>query len=144
MTASLDAAISAYTRFFETMTDASVEEFRELAAPDVRYRDPFADAKGIDAVVAYMHKWFRDMDGLRFELGNHAQVGDVVLSHWAMHFRLRKLPRKQWKVEGMSRITVDGNQKVIDQVDYWDSAPLLEAFPLLGRVVGFVKKTAAA
>ncbi len=144
MTASLDAAISAYTRFFETMTDASVEGFRELAAPGVRYRDPFADAKGIDAVIAYMHKWFKDMDGLRFELGDHAQVGNVVMSHWIMHFRLKKLPRNQWKVEGMSRITVDDNQKVIDQVDYWDSAPLLEAVPLLGRVVAFLKRAASA
>lgn len=134
------AAVMAGLRFFETLTDASVEDFRALASPGVRYRDPFVDAKGIEAVVAYMHKWFSGMDDLRFEFVHHAQAGNVLMSHWLMHFRVRKMPKKQWTLEGMSTTTFDDQEKVIDQVDYWDSAPLLEAFPLLGRVVGLIKK----
>lgn len=140
MAAPSPSTITAGLRFFETLTDASVEDIRSLASPQMRYRDPFADAKGIDAVVAYMHKWFAGMDGLRFEFVDHAQTGHVLLSHWRMHFRIRKMPRKQWTLEGMSRTTFNEDGKVIDQVDYWDSAPLLEAFPLLGRVVALIRK----
>lgn len=140
MAAPSPSTITACLSFFETLTDASVENVRALASPQTRYRDPFADAQGIDAVVAYMHKWFAGMDDLRFEFVDHAQTGQVLLSHWRMHFRIRKLPKKQWTLEGMSRTTFNDDGKVIDQVDYWDSAPLLEAFPVLGRVVGLIRK----
>ena len=143
MGAPSESTVLACMRFFETLTDATVEDIRALAAPNIRYRDPFADAKGIDAVVAYLHKWFQDLDDIRFERGDSAQAGNVLLSHWFMYFRLKKIPKKEWTLEGMSRTIFNDDGKVIDHIDYWDSAPLLAAFPLLGRAVGLIRKLVA-
>jgi hypothetical protein len=68
----LDASLIRHNRFFDQLTGETVEEFRELASPNVRYRDPLTDAKDVDAVVARMHKWFADLDGLHFETKGYA------------------------------------------------------------------------
>ena len=83
----LDEAITRYRAFFETLTDETVEDLRILATPHVRYRDPTMDSKGIDAVTASMHKWFRDLDGIQFRITGGAVDGLVLYSHWIMTFR---------------------------------------------------------
>jgi len=143
MGAPAESTIMACMRYFETLTDASVDDIRALAAPEIRYRDPFRDAQGIEAVVAYLHKWFQDLDDIRIVRGENALAGNVLLSHWVMHFRIKKMPKQPRTIEGMSRTVFDDNGKVIDHTDYWDSAPVLETFPLLGRAVGCIRKLPA-
>jgi steroid delta-isomerase len=135
-----DEAIARYKAFFETLTDESVEDLRMLATPHVRYRDPTMDSKGIDAVTASMHKWFHDLEGIKFVITGHAVNGLVLYSQWIMTFRIRKLPKRLWELEGMSKVTFDKDGKVSDQIDYWDSSPMLEGVPVLGKIVTLVKK----
>lgn len=143
MVAPSESAILACVQFFETLTKDSVEDIRTLASPRMRYRDPLTDAQGIDAVVAYLHKWFRDLDDIGFQRGDRAHCGNVLLSHWTMQFRVRKMPRRRWTIEGMSRTTFDDDGKVVDHIDYWDTAPMFEAFPVLGRAVTLIRKLAS-
>jgi hypothetical protein len=57
-----------------------------------------------------------------------------------MRFRIRKLPKRLWELEGVSKVVFDENGKVTDQIDYWDSSPLLESVPVLGKAVTLLKK----
>jgi steroid delta-isomerase len=139
----LDATLIRYNKFVEQLTDESVEEFREFASPNVRYRDPMMDAKGVDAALAYMHKWFKDLDGLRFEMKGYARNGQIVFQHWLMTFRIKKQPKRLWELDGVSKIVFDDAGKIEDQIDYWDASPLLESFPVLGKVVTLIKKLVA-
>jgi steroid delta-isomerase len=139
----LDATLIRYQKFTEQLTDESVEEFREFASPNVRYRDPMMDAKGVDAVLAYMHKWFTDFDDLQFEIKDHARHGRQAFAHWRMTFRIKKNPKKLWELDGVSKIVFDDAGKIEDQIDYWDASPLLESFPVLGKVVTLIKKLVA-
>lgn len=129
-----------YVAFFESLSDESVDDIRQLASPQMRYRDPLTDRHGIDAVTDYMHEWFKTMDDLRFTVDHHAVDGHVVLSHWYMNFRIRRLPRRPWTIEGMSKVDFDAEGKVVQQVDCWDATPLLQAVPLLGRVVTLTRR----
>ena len=104
MTSALEQTAAAYVAFFETLTDASVEDVRRLGTPDMRYRDPLTDRRGIEAVTAYMHEWFRTMDELRFDVDSCALDGHRVLSRWTMRFRVRRMPKRPWAIEGMSTI----------------------------------------
>ncbi len=131
--------VQRYQQFFETLTDASIEAFRDIATPDVRYRDPLMDSKGIDAVVHSMHKWFKDLEGIRFEMKRYAIDDDVVFQHWTMSFRIKKLPKQPWCLEGMSKVMFSADGRVLDQVDYWDSAPMLQSVPVLGLVVKAIR-----
>lgn len=136
----LEQAALRYQSFFRTLTDDSVEEYRRLAAPSVRYRDPMVDAKGIDEAVAYMHKWFQGMSGLKFEMGAFALAGQIGFQHWFMIFRIRQMPKRLWNLEGVSKTTFDDDGRVIDHVDYWDASPLLESVPFIGMAVTLTRR----
>jgi limonene-1,2-epoxide hydrolase len=129
-----------YKEYFEELTDESVEELRELASPDVRYRDPFMDARSIEAVVAYLHRWFANLDDNKFEILEHAIDGKLLLSCWLGAFRLKRLPKKRWELYGLSKTVYDDAGKVADHRDYYDSSPILEYFPVLGRSVALIRK----
>jgi hypothetical protein len=143
MDTGLDAALTRYAQFFEELSYDTVEGFRDLAAPNVRYRDPFMDARGIDEVTARMRKWFVDLDGLRFQIKGTARDGHQAFALWTMSFRIRRSPNRDWKVDGASSFVFDEGGRVKDHFDFWDASPLLEAFPVLGQVVSLVKKLAS-
>jgi len=128
-----------YVNFFETLSAGSVEDFRKFASPEVRYKDPFHDAIGIEAAVEYLHSWFKNLDDIRFDVHSYAIDGRIAFSHWLMTFRFKRLPKKLWELDGVSKVVFDERGKVLEQIDYWDSAPMLEYFPVLGRIVSFVK-----
>ena len=132
--------IQRYHAFFEQLTDDRVEGFRDIAADNVRYRDPLMDSQGIDAVIASMHKWFEDLDDIQFTMKEHAETGLVMFQHWTMQLRVKKLPKHLWLLEGLSKITFDENGKVIDQIDYWDTAPIFESVPVLGSATRLIKR----
>jgi hypothetical protein len=125
------------------LTDNSVEEIRSLAVPEFRYRDPFMDAHGIDDVVGHLHKWFQDMNDIKFKMEEYA-VNDLILfQHWKMNFRLRKLPKRLWVLDGVSRVTFNAEGKVVEQIDYWDAVPIFEYVPVLGAAVKLIRKLMA-
>ena len=136
----LERAAETYVAFFESLSDESVADLRQLASPQIRYRDPLTDRRGIDAVTDYMHRWFRDMDDLRFDVVLHAVRGNVALSRWDMRFRIRRMPKRPWTIEGMSTITLAPDGKVAEHVDFWDATPLLQAVPVLGHVVTLTRR----
>ena len=136
----LDLIYHQYQSFFEQLTDESVEEFREFASTNVRYRDPFVDARNVDDAVAYLHKTFKDLDDIRFVMKGHARNGYVFYQYSQMIFRLKRLPQKLWKLDMMSKIIFNDEGKLIDHSDYWDASPLFESFPLLGKSITLIKK----
>jgi steroid delta-isomerase len=140
MDANLEEKMLKYKKYWDELTDESVEGLRELASPNVRYRDPFMDAKGIDAVVAYHHKWFANLDDNKFEIKEYAVNGLVVYSYWRQTFRLKKLPKKSWELYGMSKTIYNEAGKIEDHIDYYDSSPILEYLPVLGKVVTLIRK----
>jgi hypothetical protein len=90
-----------------------------------------------------MHHWFDLMDDLTFKIDQQACSGDALLVHWTMRFRVKKMPRKPWCLEGMSRVTFDDQGRIQDQVDYWDATPLLASIPVLGTFVRLARRMAA-
>lgn len=140
MSETLEHAAATYAAFFERLSDESVDDLRQLASPQLRYRDPLTDRRGIDAVTDYMHTWFQTMDDLSFDVDLHAAHGNVLLSHWTMNFRIRRMPKRPRTIEGMSKISLNAEGKVTEHVDYWDATPLLQAVPLLGRVVTLTRR----
>jgi hypothetical protein len=140
MSETLEHAAATYVAFFQELSDESVDDLRQLASPQMRYRDPLTDRRGIDAVTDYMHSWFQTMDDLSFDVDLHVVQDNVVLSHWNMNFRIRRMPKHPRTIEGMSRISLTAEGKVNEHVDYWDATPLLQAVPLLGRVVTLTRR----
>ena len=57
-----------------------------------------------------------------------------------MTFRVRRDPKKVMELPGMSTLRHDERGRLVEHLDYWDSAVELALFPVLGRVVRLVKK----
>jgi hypothetical protein len=138
-----EAVLARNDEFWDTFSEATVEGFRELAAPTIRFRDPLVDVAGIDAVVAFMHGWFRKVDQPRFRTLGRARDGNIVYSHWLRSFRARKGPKSPAEVHGMSMWSFDEQGRLVEIVDYWDSARLLATLPVVGGVVGLGKRLLA-
>lgn len=97
------------------------------------------DSKGINAVVNSMHRWFRDLEGVQFEMKRHAVDDLIVFQNWTMSFRIKKLPKKLWHLDGMSKATFNPDGLVMNQIDYWDTAPIFQSIPVLGLAVKAIK-----
>lgn len=138
--ADLERAAADYREFFTGLTDSRVERFRELAAPSVRYVDPLMDERGIDHVVRAMHGWFQSLRDIHFEILASAVDAPQAFFHWHMSFRIARMPKRAWMIDGMSRVRFDSDGKVEQVQDYWDATPLLEAVPVLGRVPTLIKR----
>jgi hypothetical protein len=82
----------------------------------------------------------KNLDQLRVQILGSAREGNVVYTQWIMTFRIRKAPKGPTELPGMSAARFDDRGKLVEQTDYWDSAPLLACFPVLGRAVGLTKK----
>ena len=136
----VEQAASAYLQFFACLSDGTVDDIRQLAAPGMRYADALTDRRGIDQVTGYLHSWFESMQDLRFDVHAQALDGHVLLSQWTMHFRVRRSPRRAWTVEGASRVTFSPAGEVLEHIDYWDATPLLRAVPVLGGVVTLTRR----
>jgi steroid Delta-isomerase len=137
------AVLARSDRFWDTFSEATVEGFRELAAPTIRFRDPLVDVAGIDAVVAFMHGWFKKVDQPRFYTLGRARDGDMVYSHWRRTFRARRGPKTPIEAYGMSTWSFDEQGRLVEIVDYYDSAQIIATIPVLGRVVGLGKRLLA-
>jgi steroid delta-isomerase len=135
-----EAVLARADGFWDTFSEATAEGFRELAAPTIRFRDPLVDVAGIDAVIAFLRGWFKKVDQPRFQILGRARDGSIVYSHWLRTFRARKGPKSPAEVHGMSTWSFDEQGRLVEIIDYWDSAQILARLPVLGRVVGLGKK----
>lgn len=126
-------SMDVYKNFWEQLTNENVEHYREFASPTARYRDPFGDAKGIDAFVAYVRNWFTNLDGIKFMIQGYAWNGLILYSDWIMTFRIKRFPKKLWEIKGLSKTVFNSSAKIEDKIDFWDSAPMFEYYPILGK-----------
>lgn len=131
-------ALAAYCAFYESLTPESLGALESLLAPDARFTDPFNDVTGIPAVRLVFEHMFRQCADARFQVLHTALAGQTGYIQW--HFHCGGL-----KVEGVSRVSFDGEGRVRRHADYWDPAgQIYEAVPVLGGVMRFIRRRLSA
>lgn len=135
-----------YAEYFERLTPSRLKELHRYFASDARFKDPFNDVSGIDAIRVVFQDMYDQCEEARFEVLNSAVAGRTAYLHWYFHFRLRRWRRGMWRrIEGVSRAVFNADGKVTEHVDYWDAAEqVYEEIPLLGRILRFVKRQLSA
>jgi steroid delta-isomerase len=136
----LDAAADRIADFYRTFSDARVESFRAIASPDVHWQDPFADVRGVEKVLANMHKWSEVLSDIRFELKDRARHDRVLFLHMLMTFEVKRMPGRKQEIDYVKKVVFDEAGLVVDAKEYWDATPALESVPLLGRCVGLARR----
>jgi len=140
----VDSAARSYAAFFEALSPDRLGELEELCAPDVHFRDPFNDTRGIPAMAAVLRDMFERVDGPRFTVTGTAVDGSRALLAWTMTFR-PKGRTVEWRIEGASVVTFDADGRVVEHIDHWDAAGQLYArLPVIGTVVRFLRRRLSA
>lgn len=134
MTGDLGAVAAAYARFWENLAEADLGRLDAVLAPDVRFRDPFNDVRGLDRVRAVFAKMFRLLQDVRIEVTDCAVSSDkpVCYMRWVFSYRLRRWPRA-WRLEGVTEVHFDERGMVAAHLDHWDAASqVYEKMPAVG------------
>lgn len=140
----LAAAARAYADFYEALTPERLPELSELCAPDVRFKDPFNEVRGVAALTLVFAKMFEDVEAPRFRVDDIAIGAERAYLRWRFTFR-RKGGGREAVIDGMTEVGFDAQGRVAEHIDHWDAASqLYERVPLLGSLIRLVKRRIAA
>lgn len=119
-----------YRRFLESLTPESLPGLAEQVTPDVRFKDPFNDVRGVEAMGAVFAHMFETFGQVRFTVHHALAEDEVCLMAWRFESRLRGKP---WAFEGTSLLRFAADGRVAEHSDYWDAArDFYERFPVIG------------
>lgn len=144
--ASKTGAIDSYVRFFETLTPDTLDRLADRVTPDIRFKDPFNDVTGTDAMRAIFRHMFKEVENPVFEVTHRAQDAQdasVWFLRWHMTGRLRSLSNRDWNITGMSEIHLAADGRVAAHIDHWDAGQqFYELLPVIGSVIRLLRRRA--
>jgi len=140
-----EAGAAAYAAFWDGLAEARLERLRELAAPGMRFVDPFNDVTGIERVLAVLRLSWEHASDVRIEVLHWALAGEVAYYRWRFHFRPKALGgRQDWSIDGVSEVALAEDGRVLSHIDHWDAgSQFYGRLPVLGWIIGRVRRRLA-
>ena len=133
------------SHFFETLHEStSTEAFKMIYDDAVVFQDPFNKVQGIDAVVDIFAHMYENLDHPRFVINEYIDTQNIAYVKWDFIFSF-KGEETENRFEGVSRLEINAEDKVISHTDYWDAAEhIYEKLPLIGSLLRFIKRKIAS
>ncbi len=133
-----EQALAAYARFYETLSPHTLDGLRRLVAPEVRFKDPFNDLRGVDALLRATSAMFR-FGTPRFEVIDRALSERAGYLLW--RYTVDTASERPWIIDGMTELRFDAEGRVIEHIDHWDAAgQVYEKVPLLGTLLRLARR----
>jgi steroid Delta-isomerase len=134
--------IKTLVTFYETLTEQTLVQLRDLYAIDAYFKDPFNEVRDIAAIEKIFAHMFVSLDQPRFVVNTRIAQGSEAFLAWDFKFHIRKFkPHIEQTIRGGSHLRFDDTGHVVFHRDYWDAAEeLYEKFPLIGGFMRFLKK----
>ena len=134
-------ALAAYAICFEELTSDHLEALSPLLADDVRFRDPFSDVRGRQAVLGIFRHMFEAMEAPTFVVLDQAVGKEACYLKWRFSGRVKSAARREIEIIGMSEVTFTENGLVISHIDHWDAASqVFGLFPVLGPLLRWLSR----
>lgn len=128
-----DSTFDAYRVYLETLTAQGISRLSDYVSPDVRFRDPFHDVRGVEEMEAIFSRLFRTVQGINFRVRESRGQGSFYFFRWILTGTLR---RKEWTIEGVTLLKLRADGKVESHCEYWDAASqVYEKFPVIGPLL---------
>lgn len=134
------------SHFFETLKqEIPVQAFESIYSHEVRFKDPFNEVLGIEAVHGIFAHMYQTLDNPRFVIKEFLEKKEpekenIIYVQWDFIFQFKN-EKEENSFEGLSRLEIDKNDKIITHTDYWDAAEhVYEKLPLLGSLLRFIKR----
>lgn len=131
--------------FFESLSPLSLDRLDAFYTPQVWFKDPFNEVRGIAAVRQIFSHMYTALDRPRFVVTDCIAQGDQCFLTWNFEFRFRKFDQGTLQtVRGGSHLKFTADGLIDYHRDYWDAAEeLYEKLPVLGRLMRWLKKRAS-
>jgi len=138
-------SIKAYCQFFESINqNTSIEKYKEQFNPNTVFEDPFHKVQGIDAIYNVFQKMYKNLDNPYFKVYEAIQKENVAYIKWEFYFSFKNDTIVQ-NFTGVSRVKFDDNGKVLEHIDFWDSAEnIYEKIPFISQIIKFIKRRIVA
>lgn len=134
--------LSALADWYEALTPESLASIGDHYAADARFKDPFNEVHGIDAIRRVFAHMFATLREPRFRVTDRVADERGALLVWEFRFGAG---RREYLVRGASHLRFDALGKVAYHRDYWDTAEELYAkVPLLGALMRALRRRLAA
>ena len=140
----MDAAVQRLVQFFEQLQPQDLPRLPELYAPDARFKDPFNEVQGLDAITHIFAHMFEALDGPHFIVTERVVQGAQCFLVWDFRFRFKRFDTATWQtVRGGTHLRFDAQGRVTLHRDYWDAAEeLYEKLPVVGGLMRWLKRRA--
>ena len=130
-----------YRDYLETLTPETLADLSEYVVVDVRFKDPFNDVRGADAMANIFRHMFDTVGPVRFIVDDCAGDADTCMMSWRFEAILRGRP---WTFDGTSVIKFAADGRVVEHVDHWDSASAFyERLPIIGSLLAAIRRRLA-
>lgn len=141
---SYEPQLERLVRFYETIDAHSLRaQLATIYSDEARFKDPFNEVQGLDAIAAIFEHMFEQVHAPRFVVVNRVQEGAQAFLVWEFQYRMKRFSQEQQCIRGASHIVFDARGKVFVHRDYWDAAEeLYEKLPLLGALMRWLKRRA--
>ena len=93
----MDAAVQRLVQFFETLKPQDVPRLHELYAAEARFKDPFNEVQGLDAITHIFAHMFEALDGPHFIVTERIVQGQQCFLVWDFRFRFKRFDTKTWQ-----------------------------------------------
>ena len=134
-----------FVAFFEQLRREDLPRLGRFYAADTRFKDPFNEVVGVEAVAGIFGHMFANLDGPRFEVRDLIVQSDQAFLSWDFVFRMRRFNRAEQRIRGGSHLRFGPDGLITEHRDYWDAAEeLYEKLPVLGGLMRWLKKRAAS
>jgi steroid delta-isomerase len=138
-----DPRVQAVVALFESLAPADLPALRGVYAADARFKDPFNEVQGLDAIARIFEHMFRQLAAPRFMVRDIVAQGDALFLTWDFDFSTRGSGARAMRIHGASHLRFNLAGQVATHRDYWDAAEeLYEKLPVLGGLMRWLKRRA--
>ena len=138
------AAVERLCHFFETLSPQRLEAIGQFYTDDARFKDPFNEVRGVNAVQDIFRHMYDNLHEPRFVVTQRVVDGAQCFLVWEFRFRFKRFDTQTPQViHGGSHLKLAADGRISDHRDYWDAAEeLYEKLPVVGGLMRWLKKRA--
>lgn len=132
----MTAPCERYRIYLETLTPESLARLGDHVVGNVRFKDPFNDVTGVDAMARVFRHMFENVGDIRFVIQHAMASADTCLMAWRFGGTLRG---KSWQFDGASVIRFAPDGRVAEHIDHWDAVgAFYQRLPVIGSLISWI------
>ena len=137
----MSGSLDRFKTAFNQLNKDTLHLLDEIYAPDVEFRDPVHELKGLPALRGYYSRLYDGVISCRFEFEAEVIAGQQGMLVWVMRFQHARFRRGETlELRGVSHLQFHDDGKVFQHHDYFDMGEFIyERVHLLGGVIRMIK-----